>query len=162
MRDVLASAIAIGAGATAFMDLAVLVRKHSFGTPSADYALVGRWLTHMPRGRFIHRPIAASPAMRGERAIGWIAHYGTGVLFAGVLLAIAGEGWVRHPAVLPALAVGIGSVAAPFLLMQPGMGLGAAARLTPHPVAARLRSLVTHLLFGVGLYGAGVAMSFWR
>ena len=162
MGEVLANAIAIGIGATAFMDLAALVRRHVFGTPSVDYALVGRWLAYMPRGRFIHCPISTSPSVRGEGAIGWIAHYVIGIVFAGVLLVVVGEGWTRHPTILPALAVGIGSVAAPFLLMQPGMGLGIAARRTAHPGAARLRSLVTHLLFGIGLYGAGAAMNFLR
>ena len=51
----------------------------------------------------------------------------------------------------PALTVGIGSVAAPFLLMQPAMGAGIAASRTPRPSAARMRSLVTHGVFGVGL-----------
>jgi len=60
--------------------------------------------------------------------------------------------WVRQPTLAPALIVGIGSVAAPFLLMQPGMGAGVAARCTPHPAKARLHSLLTHAVFGVGLY----------
>ena len=55
----------------------------------------------------------------------------------------------------PALLVGIGSVAAPFLVMQPGMGAGIAASRTPRPAAARLQSLVTHAIFGLGLYAAG-------
>lgn len=162
MREFVLDALVIGIGATAFMDLVALVRRHLFGTPLADYALVGRWIAYMPRGRFVHRPIAASPSLRGEGAIGWIAHYGTGIVFAGMLLGAVGEAWMQHPTVLPALAVGIGSVAAPFLLMQPGMGLGVAARRTPHPGAARLRSLVTHALFGIGLYVAGLAMIVWR
>lgn len=162
MREFVLDALMIGVGATAFMDVAALVRRHLSGTPLADYALVGRWIAYMPRGRFVHRPIAASPSLRGEGAIGWIAHYGTGIVFAGMLLAAAGEPWAQHPTVLPALAVGTGSVAAPFLLMQPGMGLGVAARRTPHPGAARLRSLVTHALFGIGLYVAGMAMTVLR
>jgi hypothetical protein len=162
MREFVLDALVIGIGATAFMDLAALVRRHLFGTPLADYALVGRWIAYMPRGRFVHHPIAASPSLRGEGAIGWIAHYGTGIVFAGMLLTVVGMEWMQHPAVLPALAVGIGSVAAPFLLMQPGMGLGVAARRTPHPGAARLRSLVTHALFGIGLYVAGMAMTVLR
>jgi hypothetical protein len=51
--------------------------------------------------------------------------------------------------------IGIGSVAAPFLLMQPGMGVGIAAAHAPKPGAARTRSLITHLTFGIGLYAAG-------
>ena len=32
------------------------------------------------------------------------------------------------------------------------MGAGVAASRTPHPNAARLRSVVTHTVYGVGLY----------
>jgi hypothetical protein len=53
------------------------------------------------------------------------------------------------------LLVGIGTVAAPFLLMQPGMGAGMAASRTPAPNAARLQSLLTHAVFGLGLYLGG-------
>jgi hypothetical protein len=41
--------------------------------------------------------------------------------------------------------------------MQPGMGLGIAASRAPDPRAARLRSLTTHAIFGLGLYAAGWA-----
>ncbi|MCZ3133241.1 DUF2938 domain-containing protein, partial [Acinetobacter baumannii] len=54
-----------------------------------------------------------------------------------------------------ALIVGLASVVFPFLLMQPGMGAGIAARRTPRPGVARLRSLVTHAVFGLGLYASG-------
>jgi hypothetical protein len=148
-------AVLIGSGATAVMDLWAVVRKRWLGLPSLDYALVGRWLVYLGRGRFRHHPIAASAPVRGERLIGWVAHYLIGIVFAGVLLALWGLGWVFRPALGPALIVGICSVAAPFFLMQPGMGAGIAASRTPRPAAARLQSLVTHGVFGLGLYGAG-------
>ncbi|MBK6454194.1 MAG: DUF2938 family protein, partial [Proteobacteria bacterium] len=91
----------------------------------------------------------------GERVIGWVAHYVIGVAFAGLLLAVWGLAWVRHPTIGPALLVGIGTVAAPFLVMQPGMGVGVAASRTPRPAAARRQSLITHAIFGLGLYAAG-------
>lgn len=145
----------IGAGATAVIDMWAVARKRLLGIPSLDYGLVGRWLVHLTRGRFRHDRIAASPAVQGERLIGWTAHYLIGIAFAAVLLAIWGLEWARHPTVGPALIVGLGSVAAPFLVMQPGMGAGIAASRTPRPSAARLQSLVTHGIFGLGLYGAG-------
>ncbi|HEX7863724.1 MAG TPA: DUF2938 domain-containing protein [Variovorax sp.] len=153
----LASAMLIGTGATAVMDLWAIARKRLLGVPSLDYALVGRWLAYLPRGRFRHPPIAASPSVRAECLIGWTAHYLIGIAFAAVLLAIWGPGWARHPTPGPALIVGIGSVAAPFLVMQPGMGAGIAASRTPRPTIARLHSLVTHAVFGLGLYAAGWA-----
>ncbi|AIO66066.1 DUF2938 domain-containing protein [Burkholderia oklahomensis] len=160
MSDALAypvCALLIGAGATAAMDVWALVRKRCFGVPSLDYGLVGRWLGHLARGRLRHAPIAVSPRVPGERAIGWLAHYLIGVAFAALLLALWGLGWAYRPTPGPALIVGIGSVAAPFLVMQPAMGSGIAASRTPRPAAARFHSVVTHAIFGIGLYGAGWA-----
>jgi hypothetical protein len=155
----LACALLVGTGATAIMDIWMLVRRSLLGSPLPDYGLLGRWLGYMPRGRFRHDPIAASPAVPHEQAIGWIAHYLTGITFAAILLAIWGLDWARHPTIAPALIVGVGGVAAPFLLMQPGMGAGVAASRTPRPGAARLQSLITHGVFALGLYAAGWATS---
>jgi hypothetical protein len=153
-------AILIGAGATALLDVWSAARARFAGAPAPDYALVGRWLASLTRGQFFCETIARSAPVQGERLIGWIAHYLIGIAFAAILLVVCGSGWARQPTLLPALIVGIGSVAAPFLLMQPGMGLGIAASRTPNPRAARLRSLTTHTVFGFGLYAAGWAASF--
>ena len=150
-----ALATPIGVGATAILDLWALAQHRLAGAALPNYALVGRWMLYMPRGRFVHRPIADSPPLHGERIAGWSAHYLIGILFAAMLLMVFGADWARHPALLPALAVGIASLAAPFLLMQPGMGLGIAARRAARPGLARLRSLITHSAFGLGLYAAG-------
>lgn len=72
-----------------------------------------------------------------------------------MLLALFGLDWARHPTLAPALVVGIGSVLAPFLVMQPAMGAGIAASRTPRPAAARVQTLVTHSIFGLGLYAGG-------
>ncbi|WP_375785691.1 DUF2938 domain-containing protein [Bradyrhizobium sp. Pha-3] len=149
------SAMLIGTGATIVMDIWGMVRKHLLGIPSLDYTLVGRWLGHLVSGRLRHERIATSPPVAGERVIGWVAHYLIGIGFAGMLLAFFGLDWARQPTIAPALIVGIGSVAAPFLVMQPAMGAGVAASRTPRPWAARLQSLLTHAVFGVGLYAAG-------
>ena len=145
-------AVLVGTGATAFMDAWWWLQKRVFGVPVLDYAMVGRWLGHLARGRLRHDAIAAAPRVAGERLLGWTAHYAIGVAFAGVLLGVAGIGWAHAPSPEPALAVGLASVAAPFLVLQPALGAGVAASRTPRPNAARRRSLVTHLVFGVGLY----------
>ncbi|MGN6461420.1 MAG: DUF2938 domain-containing protein [Pseudolabrys sp.] len=157
--EMIVRAMAIGVGATLVMDLWGLLLKRGFSVRGLDYAMVGRWLGHMPAGRFVHASIVAASPVRGERALGWVAHYGTGIVFAGLLLAICGNGWARLPTALPALLVGLTTVAAPFLLMQPGMGLGIAASRTPSPNMARLRSGITHLVFGLGLYAAAWAVA---
>ncbi len=151
MDDVF-SVVLIGIGATAVMDLWCLIRKALLGIALPNYGLVGRWVAYMPSGRFHHNNIKNSAPIRGEHIAGWLIHYGVGILFSAVLMLMSGMAWIGQPTLAPALAVGLGSVAAPFLLMQPGMGAGIAASRTPHPASARLQSLVTHLVFGCGLY----------
>ncbi len=158
--DYLVCTLVIGVVATAVMDLWGIARRRLLGIPAPDYGLVGRWLAHMSRGRFRHDSIAKSVPVRGERLIGWTAHYLTGIAFAAVLVGTWGVAWLQRPTIGPALIVGMGTVAAPFLLMQPGMGAGIAASRTPHPAAARVQSLITHAVFGLGLYAAGLAASF--
>lgn len=156
--DVFLQSLFVGIGATAVMDLWGLARKPLLGIAAPDYGPVGRWLAYMPRGQFRHAAIAKVPPVRGERAIGWTAHYLIGIAFAALLLASAGPEWLQQPTAGPALLVGVITLAAPFLLMQPAMGAGIAAARTPRPGAARLQSLLTHTVFGVGLYAAGWAV----
>ncbi|MDQ8731524.1 DUF2938 domain-containing protein [Bradyrhizobium sp. LHD-71] len=146
------AALLIGGGATLFMDLWAALQKRLLGVPSLNYALVGRWIGHLCLGKFAHENIAAAPAIHGETALGWVAHYAIGIVFAAVLLAICGLEWAHSPTAGPALLVGIGSVAAPFLILQPGMGAGIAASKTSQPNVSRLRSLAAHTSFGIGLY----------
>lgn len=158
--DYLVNTLLIGVGATAVMDLWAIARKRLLGVPPPNYALVGRWLAHMLRGRFRHDSIAAAEQVRGEQLIGWTAHYLIGIAFAAILPAVWGLSWLQRPTLGPALVVGIGTVAAPFLAMQPGMGSGIAASRTPRPGAARIHSLTTHAIFGLGLYVAAWTASF--
>lgn len=157
-KTFLVQAILIGAGATVVADLWTLGLKRLLGISGLNWSLVGRWFGHFPRGRFVHANIAQAAPIAGERAIGWGAHYLVGISFAAALLAIEGPDWARQPTLLPALIVGIVTVAAPFFLMQPGMGAGIAASKTPSPNKARLRSLLTHAVFGFGLY---LSALFW-
>jgi hypothetical protein len=154
----LAGAALLGIGATGAMDLWTLLRRKLLGSALPDYGLVGRWLAHLARGRFHHAAIARSAAVRGERVVGWVAHYLVGIGFAGAMLASVGDGWLRQPTLAPALVLGLVTVAAPFFVLQPAMGAGIAASRTRNPGAARRQSVITHLVFGLGIYASGTAM----
>ena len=157
-RDVL-SAVAIGVGASLLMDLWNLFLKLAFDIPSLNYCLLGRWLCHMPGGTFRHASIARARQMPSECLVGWIAHYTIGVVFALAFVGLTSGDWLARPTLLPALLYGIGTVVFPFLIMQP-FGLGIAASRTPKPTQARLKSLVTHIVFGVGLYVCALGVSY--
>ena len=153
--DTLIDILITGIVATLIMDAWGLARRPLLGIAPPDYALVGRWIGHMAHGQFRHAAIVKAAPVRSENLIGWCAHYLTGLAFAAVLVAICGSNWLQAPTLVPALSVGIITVAAPFLLMQPGMGAGIAASRTARPNAARLQSLITHAIFGLGLYAGG-------
>lgn len=110
----------------------------------------------MPHVDFIHAVLigAGATAVMDLWGIARARLLGTPLSYALVGRWLAYMQWAQRPTLGPALLVGIGSVAAPFLLMQPGMGLGIAARRAPRPGAARLQSLITHGIFGLGLYAA--------
>lgn len=151
-----ARAALTGMGATLVIDLWAQFLKGFFGIASLNWGLVGRWIGHCSDGRFVHESIAKAPPVGGEVAIGWAAHYATGIVFAALLIAIKGLEWARHPTLLPALTFGLLTVAFPFFVMQPAMGAGVAASKTPHPNQARLRSILTHAVLGIGLYGSAL------
>jgi hypothetical protein len=153
-------AIAIGVGATLVMDLWNLFLKRTFSIPFLNYCLLGRWLRHMPRGTLRHASITAAPHKRHECTVGWIAHYTIGVGLALGFVGLTSGDWLARPTLLPALLYGIGTVVFPFFIMQPSFGLGIASSRTPNPTQARLKSLVTHSVFGVGLYVCALSVSY--
>ena len=148
--------VLIGAGATMTMDVwAAVLRK--LGVPSLNFAFLGRWIAHLPEGRFFHDSIAKAAPVRGELLLGWGAHYAIGVSFAALLVATFGLKWARSPSLLPALLIGIVTVVAPLLILQPALGAGIASSKTAAPLLNSIKSVVTHTVYGFGLYLAALA-----
>jgi hypothetical protein len=147
----------IGIGATALMDLWLLVLA-GLGIQAADFALVGRWVGHLARGRPAHDSISTAAPIPHERRLGWLTHYAVGIAYAGMLVAVQGIQWVQVPTLLPALAVGLATLVVPLFVMQPAMGQGLAATKTPAPLWSCLRSLANHAAFGLGLFVAADAL----
>lgn len=150
----LVQASAVGIGATITMDAVAEVLRRTRGVRSLDYAMVGRWIGHMRNGKFAHTSIMHAEPVPHEKEIGWVAHYAIGTGFA-VALAVADPGWLKRPRFGTAVAWGVGTVAAPWLIMQPGFGMGVAASKIPNPAQARMGSLRAHASYGAGLWLSG-------
>jgi uncharacterized membrane protein YagU involved in acid resistance len=139
-------------------DVRALGLRRGFNIPSLDYCLLGRWLLHMPGGTFVHRSIAVASSKPHECVVGWVVHYLIGTSLALVFVLLATERWLERPTLWPALAFGIVTTLIPYFVLQPSFGLGVAASKTPKPAQARIKSLMTHTVFGVGLYGWAVLL----
>ena len=150
--ETLFQGVLIGIIATLGMDIWSAIVKHVLQLPTANWALVGRWFGHMLQGVFVHRPIADSTAISNELAIGWVAHYATGILYGLAYLSIVQVLFSSSPTLTSALVFGLVTLAAPWLIMQPGMGAGIFASRTSRPNVMRLINLSMHLVFGMSLY----------
>ena len=91
-----------------------------------------------------HGSIAKAPPVAGELWLGWTAHYSIGIAFCALLVAIFGLGWARSPTLGPALLIGVVTVVAPLLILQPALGAGIASTKTAAPLAIASKSLATH------------------
>ena len=151
-------AVIAGVFATVILDLWQRLLFAVAGIPPADWGLIGRWFAYIPRGRLVHRPIAETPAVSGEAAIGWAMHYliglGYGFAYLGLMVFVL----ERPPSLLSGLAFGAASVVIPWFIMQPGLGVGVMARHAPKPWVPRLNALTSHVIYGGALFvGAWVA-----
>lgn len=148
-----------GIGATLVMDLWSLCQKLILKIPPLNYALVGRWILWLSQGKFRHHTILSASQIRGENLTGWVFHYLTGIIFAVIPLLLNGRGWLHEPSLSTGVLTGLLTLIAPFLILQPAFGFGIAASRTPRPWVARLLSLITHLAYGIGLYGITAVMA---
>jgi hypothetical protein len=155
----LLSAALLGLGATLTFDLWGLFLKYAFKIRPSNICLVGRWMLYMSTGTFRHANMLSTPGKKGECIIGWLAHYLIGITFAAIFLALTGSHWLQEPALIPALIYGAVTVLAPLFIMQPSFGFGFAASRLPNPRQARLRSIMNHIAFGLGLYLSAIIIS---
>ncbi|KFC63574.1 Cold shock protein (Beta-ribbon, CspA family) [Bosea sp. LC85] len=152
MLEFLVRSVLIGVGATLLFDLWSQFLKRAFGLSTPNWAMTGRWFGHLAQGRLAHEDIARSEPVANELALGWVAHYLIGILFAAILLAIWGLDWARNPSFAPALIVGLVTIGCGWFILQPGTGAGIAASRKPNAGQIRAMNIAGHVVFGVGLY----------
>jgi len=156
--DIAARTALIGVGATAVMDVWLQALRKA-GVPTQNFAMLGRWIGHWPNGQWHHKAIAKASPVKGERWMGWLAHYAIGVSFSTLTVLVFGTAWTSSPTLAPAVMLGMATVAAPLFVLQPALGAGIASSKTSAPLRNSVKSLVNHTVFGVGLYLAAVAIN---
>lgn len=149
----------IGVGGTILLDLWALFVVHVLRTPATNWRMVGRWIGNMPHGYFVHETLAKAGSVSGEAAIGWAAHYLIGVSYGVLLLALWGRAWMLRPTVLPPMILSWVLLVAPYFIMMPGMGSGVAGSKTPKPNLTRLKSAMSHSIFGLGMFATALALA---
>ena len=149
-------AVVSGVFATVVLDLFQRLLFAVAGIPPANWAMVGRWFAHIPRGRLFHDDIAQAEPVQGELRLGWIMHYLVGIAYGFVYLGLIVLILERAPSFLNGLVFGVVSVVIPWFLMQPGLGAGVMARKTPKPIVPVSVALANHTVYGIALFAGAV------
>lgn len=154
--SLLAVGILMGLGGTIAMDIwsVVLLRVTGNGWP--NWVNPGRWFGHVFRGKLFHDDINAAEKIPQEHMLGWVLHYGVGVLYGVIWAVIAGSAWLAAPTFVPVWIFALITIAAGWFLLQPGMGLGWGGSKTPTPWKGRFLGLVAHSWFGLGMWIAAL------
>jgi len=144
-----------GLFATVVLDLWQRLVHAVAGIPPANWAFVGRWFAYIPRGRLVHRPIADTPHVEGELALGWTLHYLIGLAYGFAYVGLLVYGLDRQPSLLNGFVFGLCSVVIPWFILQPGLGIGVMGRLAPKPAVPMLNALANHIIYGIALFVGG-------
>ncbi|CDX42039.1 conserved membrane hypothetical protein [Mesorhizobium sp. SOD10] len=155
MLDIVWRAVAIGIGATVFMDIWAIILNKTIGQPLPNWGMVGRWVRHLPE-RIFHDDIGKAAPYAHEKALGWAFHYLVGILYGVILVVVAGADWLAAPTFLPAFILGIVTVGAGWFLLAPGMGAGWAASKLPNPTKVRALNLAAHTVFALGMFSTAL------
>ena len=156
--DILVKAAIVGIGGTVALDAWATLVQYVSGSPATNWAVVGRWLGHMPAGKFRHENMAVVTPVSGEAALGWTFHYAIGIGYGLLLVAVTGHGWLAAPSVMTPVVLSLVLLTAPFFIMMPGLGLGVAGAKTPKPAITRIKSVLAHTMFGLGMYGTAMGL----
>jgi len=112
--------------------------------------LIGRWVGYPLRGKLRHTDILETPPLRGELALGLVAHYLIGIVLT---LVYVGLLVVAHatPTALSAILYGTATTVFPWFLMFPSQGMGWLGRDAPGNAHLARVSLFNHIIFGLGI-----------
>ena len=148
----------IGVLSTLSMDLLTGVAVRLRLVAPLPTNLVGRWFASLARVQPFHTDIARAARVNYELLIALLGHYAIGTMLATLFVWATGAvGWTRSLGV--ALAFGVGTSVLPWLLMFPAMGYGFFGLHGPDGTRLFVSSLVSHALFGLGLWTVIRAMS---
>lgn len=145
----LAGATAADVGRTAYQWLT--------GFPPVNWAVTGRWFLMVLSGEPYVPGIGTAPSLPHELIAGHVAYYTIAVVFAGVYLTLLAL-MKRQPSPWNGLVFGWVTMAFPFFVQMPLMGMGVLASAAATPWLIIGRTLVHHSSFGIGLALGAMAM----
>jgi hypothetical protein len=99
-----------------------------------------------------HDDIRASAPINGEAFWGWGAHAVLGVIYGIGFVFVFGFSAISTPQLWQGLIFGLATVLVPWFVFQPLFGWGIGMSKAPEPWKMRMKSMINHTVFGVGIW----------
>jgi hypothetical protein len=157
MGDLYAGVI-IGLTGTALKDVWAIFLKRVFDNAPPNWAMVGRWVVHLKSGKVFNDDIAEALAFSSENLVGWIFYYFVGFIYGVIFMLLVGKEWLSGPTLMPVWLYSISTILVGWFLLHPGLGLGMALAKTENPFKGRCMGLMTHSVFGLGMWFGAFAI----
>ncbi len=141
----------IGLLSTLFMDVFNLAASRTLAVGLFRPALLGRWVGHMFRGRFVHRDIRDAMPVWREFALGEVTHYAIGGVLGTIYVLLSSLIDVSPDRLGWAVAYGTLTTVLAWFVMFPSFGFGLCGALGPPSMAPLRTSAFNHVSFGIGL-----------
>jgi len=148
--------LVVGLVANVTLDVWQQVFRLLFKFPITNWAMVARWIAHIPQGHLAWPDIGKAPPVPNELFWGWVVHYAVGPSLGALYVALMRFVFHQPLSFAAAFAFGIVTVAITWFVIEPLLGAGPAARNVPNGNLVRAQDLTSHAAFGVGLYLGGV------
>lgn len=152
-------AVFCGIISTITMDLGSVILTQVRMTDYVQFRMIGRYANGFLRGRLLYDNPMSVEATRFEFAKGIVGHYLIGVFLASLFIFIIAQIKLNAHLLIQAIGYGVISLAIPWVLLSPALGLGLAAKKVPEPNRSKMlrANVVNHVLYGIGLY-VGVSL----
>ncbi len=146
-----------GLGATLFAD-AIAILRQGWAMTHGFYCLVGRWVGSLPMRTVFHQDIRASSSVMAEALLGWGAHILIGITYGVCFAILFGPSAFDAPQLWQGLSFGVVTVLVPWLVFQPLFGWGVAMSKAPERWKMRQKGVITHTVFGTGIWLSAVLL----
>jgi hypothetical protein len=142
----------MGIFATLFMDIsAKILTTLKIVHPPLESHIPGRWAIYILKGKFVHKDIHQTPALKNERTAALISHYLIGIILIGIYLLLESKIPSMQNQIWMTLLFGVTTVLLPWLWLYPSIGMGFLALKTKNQSEYIIFSIINHLNFGIGM-----------
>ena len=144
--------IVTGIIATVLFDIFQISISYAYKVNKTKWNLVGRYFIGLKNHKLFVENIESENSIKNELFIGYFIHYSVGAIY-GLIYVIINLLFFDHPSLFLAIFIGFMTVLGAWCYMMPyAYNTGFFASKKEDQFQIMVQNLITHFIFGIGLY----------